>query len=73
MHGSVPFQKRFASLNGVSQHCVFHLCDAALQKVLDGIRCLMSHFEDEGKDCYLLNQFYRKLLQKFLSAFSVIF
>ena len=45
----------------------FHLCDATPQKVVYRILCLKSHFEDEGKDYYLLSQFYQKLLQTFLA------
>ena len=67
MHGSAPLNQRSASLNGVSQHYIFRLCDATPQKAVDGIRSLMSHFKDERKDYNLVNQFFRKLLQTFLA------
>ena len=51
----------------------FCLCDATLQKVVDGGHCLISHFEDEWMDYYLLYQFYHKLLQFFFCTFIVIF
>ena len=37
----------------------FHLREIP-QKIVDGIRHLMSHIEDEGKYYHLLSQFYHK-------------
>ena len=51
----------------------FHLCKATPQKVVDRIRCLVSHCEDEGKDYNSLSRFSCKLLQTFFLALLLYF
>ena len=50
---------------------LFRLCDDTPQKVVDGLRCLTSHFEDDGKDYYLASQFYHQWFHIFQHFYCI--